>query len=570
MIKLETLKKQALKLPHQPGVYLYKNQNGEIIYIGKAKNLHKRVNSYFNKDQDLKTSLLISNIWEIDYTVTKTEIDALTLEDQLIGKHRPHYNILLKDDSSYRYICITRTNPPKITVTRKPVKNSYCLGPFPFAAHEIVKIARDILGLNQAQSIGKLSWEIYLNVAKPASPLENIYQTFINQLIKTIKHGDQTLIKAYHERMQFHAQNLEFEQALQYRNKIALLQKMAQRNNQIAPSKETSQHLIVLIMHQNRILIFVFNIQNGLLSFSKKFSFDIQATNNILESFLKQYYTNHAPPNHIIICDQTNTSQALDPSINSYLNATWQIKLKIELAPKYKLLPLALQNIYSKLNLKDNLTSELKSLLKLETLPETIDFVDISNLSDLIVVGGVIRFINGLPIKSLWRHYNIKTVVGQNDYASISETISRRYCTISLPDVLIVDGGLGQLNAALKFLPKNSKTVVVGLAKKEETLIFTNGTTHKLSLQQPAERFIIKGRDTVHNFVISHTRTVFKKYYKASWLDQIPGIGPNTKLKLLTHFRSPEDIKGATLLELSQIIGKAKAKQINDFNKSRS
>ncbi|NDF16208.1 hypothetical protein EB061_12975, partial [bacterium] len=324
------LKAQALKLPHLPGVYQYKNQAGDIIYIGKAKDLHKRVNSYFKNNSDLKTSLLLDQIATIEYSVTPTEIDALTLEDQLIRAYQPRYNILLKTDSSYRYICLSKTNPPKITTNRKPVKNLYCFGPFPFATNQIVTIARDILGLTKYQQLAAPNWELYLDAAnfsknKPANFLnEKVYQNFIDQLIKTIKHGDQKLILDYQNKMAEHAKKLEFEQALQYKQKIELLNKFTQRTSDLNQKKNSNQQLIIVIEQQNKACIFIFNIQHGLLHAVQNFKFDLRQNNlqDILEAFLKQYYANHLPPAEILLHIQIpkliNNLQ-IDLAISDYL-----------------------------------------------------------------------------------------------------------------------------------------------------------------------------------------------------------------------------------------------------------
>ncbi len=620
MKNLKELKALALKLPHLPGVYQYKDDADQIIYIGKAKDLHKRVNSYFRTNQDLKTNLLLSHIHDIEYTVTPSEIDALTLEDQLINQYQPKYNILLKSDSSYRYICLTKTNPPKITTSRRPIKNQYCLGPFPFATHQVVSIARDILGLTKYQQLAAPDWQLYLdasNFSKNKRELvlsDQLYQDFINKLIKTIKHGDKSLIEQYQKHMQAHADKLEFEQALQYKHKIELLNKLTQRTSQINPTQTKSEHLLILLEHHHKILIFLFSIQNGLLHSLGDFKFSPDYPDNILETFLKQYYTQHTPPTQISIYIESGlvlrSSQSeveptqiniyvqnditpvlrlaqdqrlglpgvalakpgskdiphfIDPLIGEYLKLNWSIKPKIEFITSHKLLNLALQNIKAKINLKTDLNQALKKLLNLAQAPQTIDFVDISNLSDQIVVGGVVRYVNGEPVKSLWRHYTIKTTQGQDDYASISETILRRYSKITPPDILFVDGGIGQLNAALKSLPSNCHTLAIGLAKAQETLIFANQNTIKLSLKNLADKFIIKARDSVHNFVVGHTRRVFKKFYKQSELDNIAGIGPSTKIKLLKYFKAVDQIKIASLPELAKLIGINKAQIIFNY-----
>lgn len=577
MTKLDKLKNIVRQLPHLPGVYQYKNQLGKIIYIGKAKDLQKRVSTYFNQEHDLKTNLLVNQIDQIEYTITPTEIDALTLEDQLIREHQPHYNILLKTNSSYRYICLTKNNPPQITACRKLIKNQICLGPFPFATSEIVKIARDILGLTKNQSLTNHDWQIYLDAANFYKNKSNqaldpqVYQKFITKLIKTIKHGDQDLINAYQKKMSEHATQLEFEQALIYKHKIELLNKLTQRTSNITANKNRPEHLIIYTSHANQILIFIFNIKNGLLHSLEDFKFSQDFPDNILEAFLKQYYSQHEPPAKILIYlendRQTSLQYLPDPLISKYLNSIWSSEPDIQIITKHKLLNLALQNVAAKLNHKDNLNHKLKILLNLEHLPKVIDFIDISNLSDQINVGGVIRFIDTKPVKQFWRHYTIKTVIGQDDYASISETILRRYQKISYPDVLIVDGGLGQLNAALKSLPKKSPVAVFGLAKSEETLIFTNHANQPLDLKKSPDKFIIKGRDNVHNFVISHTRAAFKKNYKQSELDHVPGIGPSTKLKLLTNFKSVAQIKLASLDALIKIVGPHKALIIHNYFK---
>lgn len=572
MTKLELLKKQAILLPHLPGVYSYKDQTGTILYIGKAKNLYKRVNSYFNKTPDLKTSLLLSQIDTIDYTVTPTEIDALTLEDQLINTHQPHYNILLKEDSSYRYICISHHTPPKIITSRKPIKKYYCLGPFPFATHQIVNIARDILGLTKNQYLTTNNWQLYLEAASfrgkkmdTNTEQAELYHNFITKLVQTIKNGDHSLITEYQQRMEFHAQRLEFEQALQYRNKITLLQKMTQRTSQINPAAQSSEHLIISLKATKELFIFLFNIQHGLLHLIQEFKFKLYDPFQQLESFIKQYYSQQPPPRQIIIHLINQSAQLFDPMIMRYLSNKWQKSTKITIVKHHKLLPIALKNIEIKINHKINLASQLKQLLRLSFTPDTIDFIDISNLSDNIIIGGVVRFVSGEPVKNLWRHYTIKTVPGQNDYASIFETISRRYRTISLPDVIVVDGGIGQLNVVQNYLSNNPNVSVFSLAKTHETLIYPNHHTYQLSLHDPAEKFLIYGRDTVHNFVVQHCRKIFKKHYKASWLDLIPGIGPNTKLKLLAHFKSSSKIKQASSEELILVIGKAKTRLLIEY-----
>ena len=570
---MKKLKSTAQQLPTSAGVYLFKGLDQQVVYVGKAKNLRKRVTSYSSKEQNLKNELLVGQIAEIEYSITPTEIDALVLEDQLIRKYQPRFNILLKHDSSYRYICITRSNPPQISTTRKILKNQICLGPFPFATHEIVKVARDILGLTKYQQIARDRWQIYLDAAN-FRKIQNqqaldaeIYHEFIQKLIKTIKHGDPTLINDYQQRMLEYAKKEEFEQALEYKHKIELLNKIAQRSSH-KPDVLLSEQLLVTIEHQAQAWIFLFQIKHGLCSQIKKFVFNNQADpTSLIDAFVKQYYTSNEPPALIKI--YSSNSQTFDPFIAEYLKKIWQKSVKItQISANDPILKIALPNIQAQLNIKMGLIPELQALFGLKLMPEIIDFVDISNLSDQFSVGGVVRFTNGQPTKSLWRHYIIKTITTQNDYASITETVQRRYQKISLPDVLVVDGGIGQLNAALKGLPGKPSTLVVSLAKREETLIFPTSSEIKLNSKSAAHRFIIRGRDAVHQFVIKHSRATFQELYKKSWLDQIPGIGINSILKLIKQFGDLEKVKYTTLHELTQVLGPAKAKLIVANRKS--
>ena len=564
-------------LPHLPGVYVYYNSIGEVIYVGKAKNLHKRVSSYFNRTVDHKTSLLVTQIAKLEYHVTPTEIDALILENQLILQHQPRYNILLKTESSFRYICISKTNPPQISMGRKPSTKQLCFGPFPFAVHSIIKVARDLLGLTKHQQLAHFNWQLYLDAANLRKPSKQqldpeVYAQFITKLTNTIKYGDQTLIQEYQARMQKHAKNLEFEQAQQYKQKIELLQKMTQRTGSHQANLEQAEHLIVALPYQQQSLIFIFKIKYGLLEQIQKFSFKAPLSSqtpghgdlldgDLINQILKQYYTQHPAPTKISL-QSSLSATVLDPAIASYLSQLWQHPVQIKLVQKHRLLKLAQQNIYAKLNFKNQLGLELQRQFNLPITPSSVDLIDISNLGASVVVGGAIRFVNGAPVKGLWRHYNIKTVIGQNDFASITEVVARRYSKIPLPDLLIIDGGLGQLHAAQAGLPPHSKVITAGLAKAEETLIFDQDHQFKLTSHTIAGKFMIGGRDAVHNFVIQHSRQKFRKIYQKSFLDQIPGIGSTTKLKLLKHFGSVEQIRQASLNELTQVIGPSKAKLI--------
>ena len=560
------LKLQVTLLPSLPGVYLYLNNSSEVIYVGKAKNLHKRVQSYFNRSVDHKTDLLVQQIASLEYHITSTEIDALILENQLIQQHQPKYNILLKTESSYRYICISKTNPPQISMGRKPNSKQICFGPFPFAVQSIIKVARDLLGLTKHQQLGSHNWQLYLDAASFRKPSKSklepaVYEQFIAKLTNTIKHGDQTLIKEYQNLMRQHAQALEFEQAQQYKQKIELLQKISLRTNAYQANLNQIEHLIVARLHHQQIFIFIFKVKFGLLEQIKKFSFKAeQGSKDLLNQVLKQYYTANNAPTRISIHSNLPLT-ILDPAIAIYLKAIWQQSVQIKLIKKHRLLALALQNIYAKLNFKNQLGLNLQQVLNLSSIPTIVDFIDISNLSDKVVVGGAIRFANGQPVKGLWRHYTIKTVIGQDDFASIAEVVQRRYAKIPLPDLLIIDGGLGQLHAAQASLG-SSKTITAGLAKAEETLIFDAHHQVKLTTQTLAGKFIIGGRDAVHNFVIRHSRQKFRKINQESFLDQISGIGPSTKLKLLKEFGSVERICKVSPNALIKAVGPAKSKLI--------
>ena len=549
-------------IPTQPGVYLHKNKKNEIIYIGKAKNLKKRVQSYQRKQTHPKLQVLQKAITKTDYIITNNETEALLLENRLIKKHLPRYNVLLKDGKQYSYIKLTKENFPKIITTRRKNKKDTFFGPYTSTVKHTVHTINQVFQLRTCQTLPKqvcLNYHLKLCTGpceKKVTKREYLQQ--VSNAKELLKGKVDKHIKAFKKDMQKHAKRKEYELAKDARDRMFALEKLKQQQN-VELERTYNQDVIAQITENNKTAITLINIKKGVILKKQDFIFDTEE--NILDNFIKLYYSQNSLPREIII------QEIKDKKIKSYLEKLKGQELTITLPErghKVKLLELAKTNAYAQFDTEDKILIELKEKLNMDTTPRIIECFDISNLGESNIVGSCIQFKDRKPNFAAYAHYNIKGNFGQDDFRSMHEVVKRRYSRFPLPDIIIIDGGHIQLDFALKAIKELNliPPIIFGLAKKEETLIFPDKKEKKLNKRLASSKLLIQIRDATHRHVINFYRKKHKKSYKKSELDQIPGIGEKTKFKLLKRFKSVQAIKQASTKELEQVVNKRLAKAI--------
>lgn len=512
------------KLPTKPGCYLYKNKNGQIIYVGKAKNLRKRVASYFTKKKDLdyKTKLLVKNIHNLEFIVTDTEVEALLLEAKLIKQHRPKFNIDLKDSERYAYIKITDEKFPRIITARQKTKDGQYFGPFTDSARRktLQYLAIKLFKIRTCKKLPKkvcLNYHLGLCDGPCAGLISEVdYQKNLDKAKLILKSRTKLLIKQLTAEMKNHSLKQEFEQAKILRDQLLALAKHNEKQK-ISLTKNYNQDVINFIVKNNETLIQMFNIQKGIVSNRQSFNFKFVEP---LEEFIKQYYFSHEIPNEIIIPTKLNDQV----NIEKYLSKLKKQKVIItvpEKGVKQDLLNLVFTNLKENLTENEKILLELKDWLNLPSVPIRIECFDISNLGPTYTVGSMVSFFNGQPDKKNYRRFKIKTVFNQDDFAMMAEVVRRRYSRLIkesaiLPDLIIIDGGQGQLNAALGELEKlNLKIPIISLAKKDEK-IYQPGTEEPKYLKKtdPKLKLLQRIRDEAHRFAIKYHRCLREKIFK--------------------------------------------------------
>ncbi len=582
----------APTLPHQPGVYKYFDATNTIIYVGKAKDLRKRISSYFNKNQNsFKTVELVERIVNIEFTIVDTETDALLLENALIKKHWPKYNISLKDDKTYPYIVIKREPFPRVYFTRKKINDgSEYLGPFTsvFYVRELLGFIKEFVPLrncklnltrkNIVANKFKVCLEYHLgNCGGPcqAYQTETEYQQGLQHLKDILKGNTNVVIHHYKKQMLQLAANLQFEHAEQLKKKIEHLENYQAKS--VVVSKNVTNADVFSILKENDLAyINYLQVNNGTIvqTHTQQLETKLDETEAETLSFaiaqLRQNFNSIAK--EIII-----------PFEVDYLNETL-IHTIPKAGDKKKLLDLSLKNVdYFKEELRKrkmlhlekktdeevrNVLKELQQNLQLKSLPIHIECFDNSNFQGSFPVSACVCFKNGLPSKSDYRKFNVKTVQGINDFATMKEAVYRHYKRFidekkTLPQLVIIDGGKGQLSSALESVAQlglQGKLTLIGLAKNEEELFFANDKQSiKLDWNSEGLKLIRRIRDEVHRFGITFHRSQRSKGAIKNELENIKGIGANTITTLLKKYKSIAKIKQQTFEELEQTIGKQKA-----------
>jgi excinuclease ABC subunit C len=586
-MKSSALSIQIQTLPQEPGVYQYFDKNDLIIYIGKAINLKRRVSSYFNKTHDSnKTRLLVKNIVRIEHIVVESEMDALLLENNLIKKHKPRYNILLKDDKTYPWICIKKERFPRIFSTRRVIKDgSDYYGPY--TNKKMVYILLDLIrGLYpirnctfdlSEQKVAAKKYKVCLeyHMGNCFAPCENkMTEQQYNQNIKTIrsilKGNFKESLQGFKTQMEEHALNMEYEEAQKIKEKLEILKNYQSKSTIVNPK-----------INNVDVFSIVTDDQYGYVNFLQ-LSFGSIIRSNTLEIKKKLEETPEEILSLAVIeISQRFNSQSPEIYLPFPLNFGKSIRVTVpQLGDKKKILELSERNAkyfrmerFKQIKIVDpdrhtnRLMSQIKHDLRLSSEPRHIECFDNSNLQGSNPVAACVVFKNGKPAKKEYRHYNIKTVEGPDDFASMEEVVFRRYKRLldekqSLPQLIIVDGGKGQLSSALKSIDSlglRGKIAIVGIAKRLEEIYFPEDPI-PLYLDKKSEslKVIQFLRNEAHRFGIKLHRNKRSKKAIQSGLDVFPGIGPKTKETLLKKFKSFKRIKEANKDDLISIIGNSK------------
>lgn len=583
------LPEDHLTLPDHPGVYKYFNEENELIYVGKAKSLKKRVSSYFNKNTgvNLKTKRMVKEIRRIEITLVDSELDALLLENNLIKKIQPKYNILLRDDKTYPYLLITKEGFPRIFPTRKliPKRGTY-FGPFASvkAMNNVLDLIRELFTIRTCNldlsyikiNEGKYKVCLEYHIGNCQGPcvgnqLESAYLKDLEHA-KHILKGNLGIAKTYFKQeMQTFAENLEFEKAQRMKDKLDLLEKY-QAKSLITNPTISNLDVCTLVSDEKTAYVNYMRVKNGAMITSK----NVELKKRLDETEEELLIT------ALVRLQDQFQSDAEEVLVNIEVeNPIEGLNLTLpKIGDKKKLLDLSLKNaLYYKkekalligLNQdkKDRVIKQLQQDLSLQEIPDHIECFDNSNIQGTNPVASMVCFLNGKSAVKEYRHFHIKTVEGPNDFASMREIVGRRYKRLleegkSLPKLVVIDGGKGQLSSAVEALQElgiYGKMPIIGIAKRLEEIYFP-GDSYPIHIDKKSEslKLLQRIRDEAHRFAITFHRNVRSKNAFKSQLIEIPGIGESTLEKLLKHFKSVKKIQNAKEEELTNLLGTSKAK----------
>lgn len=593
------------KLPDKSGVYIMKDKNGEIIYIGKAIILKNRVRQYFQSlsNQSPKVAAMVSKIAEFEYIVTDSELEALILECNLIKKYRPKFNILLKDDKSYPYIKVTVNEEfPRIIMTRRILKDgAKYYGPYSnvTAVKETIDLLKELFPIKTCKKVlprdvGKGRPCLNFFIFKCLAPCQgdvnaDEYRGVIKDICGFLAGRQEDIIKRFEVQMKEAAENMEYEKAAGIRNKINSLRHIAEKQRVLSTDFE-DRDIIAIAKQQEDACVQIFFVRSGKLIGREHFIFEDISDENVgevLNSFVKQFYSHtEFIPREIILQSEIDDTELIEKWLTEKRGSRVYIKVP-QKGEKVQLIKLVKQNAYAALNqfhgnkgkedaeIKEGL-QVLKTLLKLDKMPERIEAYDISNTGLSENVGSMVVFINGYCSKKEYRRYKVRAVSGNNDYLSMQEVIFRRFrnhntTELSFPNLILVDGGLGHINAVCEILKQNGISVpVAGMVKddrhKTRGLIY-NREEISLNDKMTLLKLITAIQDEAHRFAIDYNKKLREKRYKKSILDEIEGIGEKRKKTLIKHFGSVSRIKNAGVDDLASVegISESVAKKIYEF-----
>ena len=591
------LELQLLTLPDNPGVYQYYDKDGKILYVGKAKNLKKRVSSYFNKVHDTaKTNVLVKKIVTIKHIVVPTETDALLLENNLIKTLQPRYNVLLRDDKSYPWICIKREPFSRIFSTRRMVKDgSEYFGPYTSfkTVHTILDLIKELYPLrtcnydlsksNIDSGKFKVCLEYHIGNCKgPCEGLESLeeYQKQVDAIREILKGNFKESIKGFKRLMIEYAQELRFEEAQKIKEKIEVLENYQSKSTIVNP-KITNIDVFSIVSDESAAFVNFLQISHGsiirshTLEMKKKLD---ESDEELLElAIIELRERFQLLSKEVIVPFEIDLGENIKTTVPQLGDKKQILDLSIRNAKFYRIEQLKQLQIVDPDRHTNRIMAQMQKDLRLPSEPRHIECFDNSNIQGTNPVAACVVFKDGKPSKKDYRHFNVKTVEGPDDFASMTEIVYRRYKRVleenePLPQLIIIDGGKGQLSAALKSIDElglRGKVAIIGIAKRLEELFYP-GDSIPLYLDKKSEtlKVIQQLRNEAHRFGITFHRDKRSKAALNSSVESIPGIGEKTMLTLIQHFKSVKRLKLASEKEISAVVGVSKAKKIVDFYKT--
>lgn len=605
----QRLQAQADSMPTRPGVYLHRDAEGTIIYVGKAKNLRNRVRSYVQEGRpvDAKTAALMRKINDIDFIVTDTEVEALLLENTLIKQHRPKYNILLKDDKSYPFIRITKEPYPRVFKTRQVIKDgSTYFGPYTDGTYlyHLLKTLRSVFPLRSCdfpltdQGIAEHRWKLCLDfhIKKCDGPCEGVitaarYNEYIRQATQVLQGRTKELEAQLNERMHELAEDLRFEDAEVVRQRLERLRTYSSKQK-VLTADDRDQDVFALARSEATACTLVLTIRDGKLVGKRHYIITgvrERSDEELLSTTIERWYIDaESVPDQILLPFEIESADIVSEYLRSRRGTQVDVTVP-KIGDKRKLLALAEQNadvllkeVLAQQAAKDQTVSKavlaLQKDLRMDRLPRRIDCVDNSHIQGTDYVSSVVVFVDGKPRKSEYRHYKLRTLAGNDDFEAMKEVLSRKFAPfdekgqprdVVFPDLLVIDGGKGQLSHAMEVIEAlglEGKFMVVGLAKRlEEVFVPKSSTPLFMPKTSASLRLLQQVRDEAHRFAVRYHRILRSKRTLQTELTQIPGIGQKTATTLLTTLGSVDAVRASSLEHLMTVVTKPQAEKIYSY-----
>ncbi len=569
---MSTKLKSPDNLPNKPGVYIMRDSSDTIIYIGKAKNLVKRVKSYFREKLDRpKTQILMSHFDSLEYIVTNSEKEALILEATLIKKHRPRYNVQLKDDKRYPYVKITNEEFPRLVITRNVSKNGIYYGPFTDvgSVKQTVKFLKSLFKIRTCRNMDGpcLNAQIDLCYAPCDGKIsKEEYSQTINKIDLFFQGKYSTIVRNLKKEMMEASQNEEFEKAAVIRDQIASIEEIMEKQFVDLVDDDLDQDVIAIAPGENEVVVIIMPIRNGKIVGRDDFlmsASQYDSSSEIMFAFIQQYYGyNRHIPKQILLDEDIDDYELLEDWLSDLRGNKVKIKVP-QKGVKLRLVKMAKKNaeIIKHQNRKmESALIELKKYLKLEKMPRVIEGYDISNISGKFAVGSKVSFKDGKPNKKMYKHFKMETP-GPNDFAMMEELLTRRLKLVDSdpePDLIVIDGGKGQLGMACGVLEKLNLThiPIIGLAKEFEEIFTPNSKRPIIIPKNNKALYLLQQvRDESHRFAITYHRKLRSKNISSSSLDDITGVGKKRKIALLKEFKTIDNIKKASIDQLAKTEG---------------